>query len=87
MPAKPRLLFRSTSSRPRIPREAAAREGAILRVAVTALGIQGAQAFLNGHNDQLDGRPLAIATSGVGGYEAVAAAIVAITPFNPTIAA
>lgn len=87
VPAKLRRLFRSRASQPQISREAAARKGAILRVAVTALGLQGAQAFLNGHNDQLDGRPLAIAASGVEGYEAVVAAVVAITPFTPTIAA
>lgn len=86
-PGKPRRFFRSMSSQPQISREAAAREGAILRAAVTALGLQGAQAFLNGHNDQLDGRPLAIAASSAEGYNAVSAAIIAITPFTPTIAA
>ncbi len=74
------------SSQPQISREAAVREGSILRVAVAALGLKGAQAFLNGHNDQLDGRPLAIAASGAEGYDAVAAAIVAITPFSSTMA-
>jgi hypothetical protein len=85
-PVKP-LRFRSSSSRPQISREAAAREGSILRAAVAALGLQGAQAFLNGHNDQLDGRPLAIAASSVEGYVAVSAAISTITPVAPTIAA
>lgn len=85
-PAKP-LRFRSRASQPQISREAAAREGSILRAAVAALGMQGAQAFLNGHNDQLDGRPLAIAASSVEGYEAVSAAITAIAPVAPTFAA
>lgn len=79
-PAKPRRFFRSMSSQPQISREAAAREGSILRLAVAALGIQGAQAFLNGPNDLLDGRPLSIAANSVDGYEAVASAIAAITP-------
>lgn len=75
------------SSRPQISREAAAREGLILRLAIATLGLQGAQAFLNGHNDQLDGRPLAIAASSVEGFDVVSAAIIAVTPFTPTIAA
>lgn len=84
--AKP-LRFRPRASQPQISREAAAREGLILRAAVAALGMHGAQAFLNGHNDQLDGRPLAIAASSLEGFDAVSAAIDAITPFTPTIAA
>lgn len=79
-PAKPRRYFRSMSSQPQISREAAAREGSILRLAVAALGLQGAQAFLNGPNDQLDGRPLSIAANSVDGYEAVVSALAAITP-------
>ena len=84
---QPPRHFRSMSSRPQISREAAAREGLILRLAIAALGLQGAQAFLNGHNDQLDGRPLAIAASSVEGFDVVSAAIIAVTPFTPTIAA
>lgn len=75
------------SSQPQISRDAAAREGLILRLAVAALGLQGAQAFLNGHNDQLDGHPLAIAASSAEGFDVVSAAIIAVTPFTQTIAA
>ncbi len=81
-PAKPRRYFRSMSSQPQISREAAAREGSILRLAIAALGLQGAQAFLNGPNDQLDGRPLSIAANSLDGYEAVASAIAAIAPVS-----
>lgn len=70
------------SSQPQISREAAAREGSILRLAIAALGLQGAQAFLNGPNDQLDGRPLSIAANSLDGYEAVASAIAAIAPVS-----
>lgn len=83
---RPQRYFRPRSSQPQISREAAAREGSILRVAVEALGLQGAQAFLNGHNDQLDGRPLAIAAGSSEGYDAVSATIIG-TFFTPTTAA
>lgn len=82
-PAKPRRYFRSKSSQPQISPEAAAREGSILRIAVAALGVQGAQTFLNEPNDELDGQPLAIAANSADGYEAVAAAIAAVTPPSP----
>lgn len=73
--SKSRRAFRPASKTPQISLEAAAREGAILRLAVTAFGLEGAQAFLNSPNDQLDGRPLLIAAKNAEGYEAVAAAI------------
>jgi hypothetical protein len=84
--ARPKRYFRAKSSQPQISREAAEREGAILRVAVETLGLQGAQAFLNGHNDQLDGRPLAIAAGSIAGFNAVSATIVS-TSSTPTTAA
>lgn len=50
---------------------------------MAALGVQGAQTFLNEPNDELDGQPLAIAANSADGYEAVAAAIAAVTPPSP----
>lgn len=77
---KPRRYFRGASTRPQISSEAAAREGSILRLAASALGLKGAQEFLNGPNDQLDGRPLSIAANSAEGYDAVAAVIARIAP-------
>lgn len=77
---KRRAYFRGASSQPQISSEAAAREGAILRLAAAALGLKGAQEFLNGPNDQLDGRPLSIAANSTEGYEAVVAVIASIAP-------
>ncbi len=76
---RPGRYFRGASSQPQISREAAGREGAILRLAAAAMGLKGAQAFLNGPNDQLDGRPLSIAAGSAEGYEAVAAIIARIS--------
>lgn len=73
--SKPRRAFRPAAKSPQISPEAAAREGAILRIAITALGSKAAQTFLNTPNNQLDGRPLSVATNDAGGFEAVASAI------------
>ena len=56
--------------------EDARRQGDISQLAFLLLGGRDAAiAFLNAENDELGGRPLAVATASAEGYEQVAAAI------------
>lgn len=56
--------------------EDARRQGEISQLAFLLLGGRDAAiAFLNAENDELGGRPLAVATASAEGYEHVAAAI------------
>lgn len=56
-----------------IPREEAARQGAITQLAFLLLGREAAIAFLNTTHDGLGGRPLALATASAAGRAAVEA--------------
>jgi hypothetical protein len=79
-PAAPRggsMHFRkSNHNQPRLPKDSAARQGDITRIAFSLLGGRdGALAFLNGTNDELGGRPIDLATASDEGYAAVEQAI------------
>lgn len=56
-----------------IPREEAARQGAITQLAFLTLGREAAIAFLNTVHDGLGGRPLALATASAAGRDEVEA--------------
>jgi hypothetical protein len=60
---------------PRLSVDAAARQGAVTRLAVEKLGAAAAILFLNGDNATLQGRPLAIAVASEDGLRSVRALI------------
>ena len=62
-----------------IPRDEAARQGAITQLAFLTLGREAAIAFLNTAHDGLGGRPLALATASADGRAAVEAELGRIT--------
>jgi len=64
--------FRRASGTP-LPREAAARQGRILQLAIATLGSVDALAFMNAHSDELGGRPIDLAVASVDGLNAVEA--------------
>lgn len=70
-----RRVFRPAGDARLLSRDAAAREGSVVRFAIEQLGMTEAQAFLNDPNDSLDGRPLLIAAASAEGLHAVRAAI------------
>lgn len=77
VPAKPvRRFFRPADNSTRLSGDAAAREGAAIRLAIDALGSSHALSFLNAPNDALEGRPLTIATQSASGFSRVREAIV-----------
>jgi hypothetical protein len=63
--------FRKRLSGPRLSTEQAVRQGRISQLAFVALGQAGAIAFLNGHDDELGGRPLDLAVKSAEGLAAV----------------
>lgn len=76
VPAKPvRRFFRPADNSTRLSGDAAAREGAAIRLAIDTLGSSLALSFLNEPNDALEGRPLAIATQSANGFRLVRDAI------------
>lgn len=68
--------WRSSASKPKLPSDQAARQGAIARLAFELLGGRdGALAYLNGEDAVLGGRPLDLATATKAGFAAVEDAI------------
>jgi uncharacterized protein (DUF2384 family) len=68
--------FRKTSTAPHLTSEQASRQSRISRVAFETLGKSGtAVAFLNGHDDALEGRPIDLAIASAEGLARVEAAI------------
>lgn len=79
-PTRSNSFFRSSRAVP-LARDAAKRQGEITSLAFLAMGGRDpALAFLNGENEALGGRPLAIASASAEGYAAVVAAIRAAHP-------
>jgi hypothetical protein len=60
---------RANRNFPPLPKDSAARQGAIARLAFSLLGgREGALEFLNSANEELDGRPLDLATASDNGF-------------------
>jgi len=77
IPPKPvRRFFRPAHDSTRLSRDAAAREGAAIRLAINTLGSSHARLFLNEPNDALEGRPLSIAAQSASGFRLVCDAII-----------
>ncbi|NJR77577.1 hypothetical protein [Sphingomonas corticis] len=75
--------FRVVSNLPRLPHDAAAREGRIVRFAIGHLGHARALAFLNADHAGLAGRPLAIGTASDAGRAAVEDAVCVAAGLRP----
>jgi len=69
--------FRNRFSLPRLTRDEAGRQGRITQFALLSLGQAKAITFLNGHDDELAGRPLTVATQSPEGFAAVEKIIMA----------
>ena len=72
------MRFRKAHA-PRLDPQQARRQGEITRLAFLLLGRDAAIAFLNGHNAQLSGRPLDLATASDEGRNSVEAEIGRLT--------
>ncbi|MCW3798248.1 DUF2384 domain-containing protein [Sphingomonas sp. BN140010] len=71
-PAKPRMAFRRSAPKIRMTPDDARRQSSIVQAAWKSFGErEPAMAFLNTHQDGLEGRPLDIATSSDEGLAAV----------------
>jgi len=71
-PAKPRMPFRRFVAKTRMTPDDARRQSSIVQAAWKSFGErEPAMAFLNTHQDDLDGRPLDIATASDEGLAAV----------------
>jgi hypothetical protein len=70
-PDKPSRFFRARRDVPQLSAAEKNREQDVISQAVQRLGTKDALAFLNSHDDTLDGRPLAIATATAEGAQAV----------------
>ena len=77
---KKRARFTSSYKLPRLPADEARRQGEITIFALNALGRDAALEFLNGHDEELGGRPLHLATASASGFEAIKTAISARIP-------
>jgi len=73
--------FANRFNAPRLSPEEAERQGRATRLALQALGQSGAAvAFLNTHNDALNGRPIDLAVASPEGMQAVEAIIAGLSP-------
>ena len=71
--ASPRAHWKRRPRAAPIPREEAARQGAITQLAFLTLGREAAIEFLNSAHEGLGGRPLALATASAAGRDEVEA--------------
>ena len=70
--------FRNKFDSPRLSAEEAARQGRATNLAFAAFGTaEATMAFLNGHDETLDGRPIDLAVASVDGLAKVEQAILA----------
>jgi uncharacterized protein (DUF2384 family) len=69
-------MYRKNRSGPVLSRDEGARQGRAVRAAQAALGdVEAVRAFLNGHHQALDGRPIDLAVASDDGLARVEAAI------------
>jgi len=77
--ASPASHWKRRTKTPPIPRDHAARQGEITRLAFLLLGREQAIAFLNTDHAGLGGRPLALATASADGHASVEAELSRMT--------